>query len=532
MKKPKKVICFMLAAASLGVSGCVGSELSEPPHVHEYDESVWAQDEVGHWHSASCGHDVRKDYGEHEYDGADDADCNVCGKVRKIEENGNPAESDKVKPEDEKGGTTEPAGFIIGENTDGLLIEGINGEYVLSKSYRAVDFGKLGYRVYLSEEGEKGKEVPAENYETTVYYGNKVVPDPRELTNDGRYSAEITLVNAYYADGREGEIETAKVDFEIVNGIAEFRFVSGKTEQFKSATDKMSGSWTYEAEYANGDRISVDRSKVHVNKPDTERVGKRTTVVTYAGIEDEVEYEIKAVPEIVKEGVEINMKTAGVIETDEEYAELSADDFDYVYVADNKYNFTVKTSLKYGNEEAKSVKLEVGGGVHKVTVRVVFEYEVEEEMRTKEYKKEFDVTVRKKPEETGGSIVLSGSLIYSGNGAVRLSEQDDFNISLNGDDVEISYNGEDFGVAFCGLTVTVDKAATVKMKISAIDGVSIGKLLGNGEYDDDQKEIVGQDEVTLSFSEAGEYVLYLSPYMTFDIVRNPIIIHGAEIIYE
>ncbi len=49
----------------------------EPPHIHEFDTTVWKSDASGHWHASSCGHDVRSD--ETAHDGYElDGVCNTC----------------------------------------------------------------------------------------------------------------------------------------------------------------------------------------------------------------------------------------------------------------------------------------------------------------------------------------------------------------------------------------------------------------------------------------------------------------------
>jgi len=55
-------------------------------HVHQFSDE-WTTSETEHWHSATCGHDVTKDKGAHEYTDDDDASCNICGYNRVPEEN-------------------------------------------------------------------------------------------------------------------------------------------------------------------------------------------------------------------------------------------------------------------------------------------------------------------------------------------------------------------------------------------------------------------------------------------------------------
>ena len=57
------------------------------PHTHTYSDE-WFYDETGHWHNATCGHDVEKDYAQHTFEERIDATtgtvmtykyCTVCG---------------------------------------------------------------------------------------------------------------------------------------------------------------------------------------------------------------------------------------------------------------------------------------------------------------------------------------------------------------------------------------------------------------------------------------------------------------------
>lgn len=52
---------------------------SRKNHTHQY-QKTWSTDEDGHWY-ACTGCEVQKDFGEHVYDDACDADCNVCGYI-------------------------------------------------------------------------------------------------------------------------------------------------------------------------------------------------------------------------------------------------------------------------------------------------------------------------------------------------------------------------------------------------------------------------------------------------------------------
>ena len=509
------------------VSGCADTS-AVPPHEHSYSESEWTQDETGHWRGATCGHAERKDYGEHVYDGAADADCNICGRVRKIEENKDPADSNGEKPEENKGTSDEQTeGFIIGKNTDGLIVEGISAEYALSTTFGAVNFDALEYYVYLSENGVKCKEVPCENYQTTVYYGGNEVLTPRELTADGQYTAVVTLTGAVFAEGgKEGaDGVSAQIKFTVKNGVQSFSLTEGKTEQVSSANDKMSATWMFEAVRANGDRFTFEGSDAEISPPDTETVGTRTTAVKYAGVEREIQYTVKPVPEIVNGGVNVTLKGGPEREVDGDYAVIGVDDFEVKYSVNAGYAYSVGTALFYEGEEANSVRLEAGDNTHLVTVRVTFSYAVEGEIITRKYSQEFGITVRKKQQDINRPLVYSGADIVNGSGAVRLNGQDDFTASVNGSAAEIRYSGEEFGPIYGGLVIDVKKPATVKLKIAVAGGAFCGVMQGDEQGDGQYTS--GEEELIFFFA-AGEYILYIMPDDPYDVIT----IHRVEIIYE
>lgn len=533
MNKKGKIGASIAAGAAMiacvCIGGCNDKSKSMPVHEHTYCESEWSQDDVGHWHSATCGHGVRKDYGKHIYDGDADADCNVCGRIREIQENKDPADSNVEEPEKDEGEPdVEPAGFIIGAETDALIVEGISGTYSLSEEFKALDFNDLPYAVYLSESGRKGKEVPPENYETKVYYGGKEVGNAQKLTSDGEYYATLTLVGAYYENGESvvGNGFFASVNFTIENAVGSIKLIGGKTEQVKSLKDKMSGGWLFEAVRANGDKETVVAGEVELLPPDTETVGTRKTTVKYGGAESEIEYTVKPVPEIVSGGVKITSRLEPDIQTDEEYVRIGIEDFGVEYSVVAGYAYSVGTVLIFEGGAVESARLKADGITRRVAVRVEFVYEVEGEKIFREYREDFEFTVSKKPEEPNAPTTLDGADIAGGVGEVRAEEQTDFIAAVNGAALEIKYAGEeDAGVFYSGLKIYLDKAATVKIRLTVSDGALAG-IMQDGGFGDGQM-VDGETELTFEFSEGGVYETYIS-------LNNPsdaIIIHGAEIIY-
>ncbi len=81
MKKGQKLVkalaIFTMSAAAVSCAVAVGCK----KHTHTFSDE-WKSDDSGHWYSATCGHDEKKDYAPHVYDNDADDDCNECGYVR------------------------------------------------------------------------------------------------------------------------------------------------------------------------------------------------------------------------------------------------------------------------------------------------------------------------------------------------------------------------------------------------------------------------------------------------------------------
>ncbi len=81
------------------VCGVTKGYSEKPAKGHTYDEAKWSSDETNHWHSASCGDDLKKDTAEHTWDsgtptlscsetGEVTYSCTVCGYSKKVMESG------------------------------------------------------------------------------------------------------------------------------------------------------------------------------------------------------------------------------------------------------------------------------------------------------------------------------------------------------------------------------------------------------------------------------------------------------------
>lgn len=81
-KLVKVLALFTMSAAAISCAAAIGcSKPGSKPHKHTYAEE-YSSDETGHWYAATCGHDAKKDFEAHDYDGDDDDDCSVCNYVR------------------------------------------------------------------------------------------------------------------------------------------------------------------------------------------------------------------------------------------------------------------------------------------------------------------------------------------------------------------------------------------------------------------------------------------------------------------
>ncbi len=51
--------------------------IDELTHTHKFDIATWTYDSTKHWHASTCGHDVKSDEAEHDWN--ENFVCNVCG---------------------------------------------------------------------------------------------------------------------------------------------------------------------------------------------------------------------------------------------------------------------------------------------------------------------------------------------------------------------------------------------------------------------------------------------------------------------
>ena len=87
----KKKILSVLSLAALFITGCSCTEIEKENHLHTFDSEFKSDDDF-HWRQATCGHDVKKDFGPHDFgetlkkeDGSEYEICKTCGYVKVIE---------------------------------------------------------------------------------------------------------------------------------------------------------------------------------------------------------------------------------------------------------------------------------------------------------------------------------------------------------------------------------------------------------------------------------------------------------------
>ncbi|MCM1438345.1 MAG: Ig-like domain-containing protein [Roseburia sp.] len=108
----------------------------DPAHEHTFNEDVWKSDETGHWHEATCNHDVKGSFGEHVYgtwtevtpatentEGSETSTCTVegCGYVgtRPIAK----------LPKTVTGGNNEANAVTVTAGNYATMIKEVEGEY-------------------------------------------------------------------------------------------------------------------------------------------------------------------------------------------------------------------------------------------------------------------------------------------------------------------------------------------------------------------------------------------------------------------
>ena len=288
MKKVTKLLSVFLIAGAVGtgvagISAC-SKKTPEPEHQHTA-ATQWQSDANGHWKNCTANDNAKLEEGAHVYDNDQDANCNTCGYTREV---------------------TPPAtGFVVPDGVTGLVIEGIEESVTLSSTKTSHDIDKSAIKVYLVNRGTKVGEVPAANYELSLYLnGLTLVNTWTNLKDDADYVVVAELKDAKNAAGnkvsKEGEITIS-----ISNPVTGIALKSGTTTQAQNAVNSMT-DWTFEATRANGDKFDVAADKVTVGVLDTVTSGTRSVKITYGDVEGTVEYTITASTAMVSQSYAMN----------------------------------------------------------------------------------------------------------------------------------------------------------------------------------------------------------------------------------
>lgn len=239
----KKFITFMLAAlmavtATLTLVGCG----EEETHTHTFS-SEWASDASGHWHAATCEHDLVQDKGEHSFA---NGRCTVCGYA---DPNANQGGSGSSGSGDGEGGKEQARrevtadewsrAFNLGDNftvkiSTRIYVDNrtINNEYMYDGDKRSAQVwenneGK-GHFTYLHFQSAteiwryyiKTISLTGPAYTKTNYYNSGDYTTMENLRKstlaEGAFTETVdylkeNFANMYFENNRYGKIETAIV---------------------------------------------------------------------------------------------------------------------------------------------------------------------------------------------------------------------------------------------------------------------------------------------------------------------------------
>lgn len=502
-------------------------------HEHVFDEINYGMDETCHWLNAICHEGVTDKVEPHVYDNDSDTDCNVCGYKRTVEKPAEPDPSPEEPPlppdQPETPPEEPPRGFEIEVNADSLIIEGVSAKYELNERFKAVDTDSLDLYVYSSVNGEKGKAIPTENYQLTLYYGQTKLENGAELTDEGTYSIVASLHNAYRAGGDkipDGEI-TGKAEFTVSNPLTKLELISGKTLQTSSETDKLSSTWQFSAIRANGEKFTVPSAQISIPALDTKTVGTHRVTVAYGEISAEVSYEIS--PLTVIHGVRVKLKDNVVTEISGDFLTLDLNDFDVDISVSGEYS--AQTEIFYGGGRTEKLVLAPSADPHEITVSVTVAYMLDGEKVTATYEEHINITVTKAAQEPSDPVpddklsfdgAEMGGLLSSGY-AVKIENQEGFSVVAGSSGITVTRNGFD---DFTGLKFKTEKAAKIILKA---ESVSAAVALFAGEEPLIEAEAFeGEFSFEAEVTDAGEYN-FVFIFLSDD---NPaILLSHIEIIY-
>lgn len=172
----KRVICFVLAIVAILCLNVLIACDDGAFHIHTFSKE-WKFDSVGHWHEATCGHDVIQDREKHEFI---DNKCTVCKYKKSDSETPDPNDpDDPIDPDDTD---------LIDEafEVDGIRYIISYGEAVVADQRKDIS-GAISIPSSIEYEGT--------NYNVTSI-GNAAFENCRSLTSI-EIPSSVTLIGTY-----------------------------------------------------------------------------------------------------------------------------------------------------------------------------------------------------------------------------------------------------------------------------------------------------------------------------------------------
>lgn len=426
---------------------------------------------------------------------------------------------------------SETSGFLIPESTTALIVEGLKDSYSLNAENAYLCISETDFTVYLSDDGVKGNEVPAENCELKLYKGDCKLNLNDRITVGGEYELVCILVDAVYENGTAADSKNvfARVKFNVVNPAVALRFVSGTTEQTASKTDKISASWAFEIQFANGGVKNVDTAEITLPQLETQSVGNHVATVTVNGLQTEVNYTVNPPPAAVH-AFKISLKESVSTETENGEITFGLNDFELLVTADSQYSPIMRAAFIQDGNELESLTVAASEEPVSVKIKAVFEYAVDGETFTQVMYGTVQLLVTQKPKpepdvplpdknfnlkinsETLSSIppVIENevSLAKSGKGELILAPQEGVCVTF-GEAIHIT---NDYSVSDCFTALSFDLTENATVKLTALtEGfAAIGVITPDGEHVC-KMEYIDYDLTEIAFTlSSGSYRLYVT----------------------
>ncbi|MCM1438449.1 MAG: hypothetical protein NC131_04475 [Roseburia sp.] len=513
---------------------------------------------------AGCRKSVNKSAHVHVYDDVYDGDCNSCGETRipvkrpEAESGVTPPETittptestvtpsdSETKPSDgvlqspEHSGEEDDAaadnGFVIGEDTDGLILEGLAASYELSAEIPSFDFTAEELKLYLSSGGERGESVPSENFSVTVSYGGKKLSNLENITAHGLYTVTATLKDYSFKGETVSDAIGMQTTFNVVNPVTAINLSEGKTEQYVSKIDKISAGWAFTATRANGDGFPIPRGEVTLPVLITDVTGTRTAKAEYCGVSADIEYSVLEQPNIIQDIILSYDNKERFVEKGETVT-LGKEGLFSLVGHDNGYEVVWKTVFLYNGKESESIELPAKDIPHAFKLKTTVTYTMEGEIQTRIIEKEFFIKVTEiAPEPVNGDLTVGGgeigalsgnvteaaTLAENGKGSIKVIPSDSVTIAA-GACGETEIDGIIFNSALTvagtegdfqtcrAVTLTLNEAAQVTAFVSAASFAMINFEDADGNICNPNEYFGGMGNARLTFSLGeGEHTLII-----------------------